>query len=173
MEKIMMKEFEAKNIDKLLGDGFAQGYLFAEGENILAPRKATQAEKNLRIKTIRRLLIAGLSRQQILEYCANRFLVSPKTVYKYLDSINQELVQEGRKDRELNYGLAVARYEQALVECNKTGDMQNLLRALKDLSTLQGLITHKIGGTGEDDGPLKIEFVNKSAEEIKNEAGCG
>ena len=168
----MMKEFEAKNIDKLLGDGFAQGYLFEEGENILAPRKATQAEKQLRIKTIRRLLIAGLSRQQILDYCARRFCVSPKTVYKYMDVINQELIQESKKEKELNYGLAVARYEQALVECNKSGDMQNLLRALKDLHTLQGLITHKIGGTGEDEGPLKIEFINKSAEEIKKEAGC-
>jgi len=163
-----MKEFEAKKYDEILGDKYVQGYLFEGDQNIIAPRKATQAEKELRIKTIRRLLIAGVNRQSIIEYCELRFCISPKTVYKYFDAINDELKIESTKDKEINYGLAVARMEQALLDCITSKDMTNRARILGDLHKLQGLITHKIKGEGED-GELVIEFVNKSKDDIKKD----
>lgn len=163
-----MKEFEAEKLDKLLGSGYAQGYLFEDGNNIIAPRKATAAEKELRIKTIRRLLIAGVNRQSIIEYCELRFCISPKTVYKYFDVITAELREESTKDKEYHYGLAVARMERALLDCESTGDMTNRTRILNDLNKLQGLITHSIKGEGED-GKLVVEFVNKSKGDIEQE----
>jgi len=163
-----MKEFEAEKYDEILGRDYVQGYLFEDENNLIAPRKATAAEKELRIKTIRRLLIAGVNRASIIEYCELRFCVSPKTVYKYFDVINDELRTESAKDKELNYGLAVARMERALLDCETSDDMTNRVRILTDLSKLQGLITHKIKGDDED-GALKIEFVNKSKDVIKDE----
>jgi hypothetical protein len=160
-----MKDFEAKKYDRILGEQYVQGYLFEGDINIIAPRKATQAEKELRIKTIRRLLIAGVNRQAIIEYCELRFCISPKTVYKYFDVINDELREESAKDKEFNYGLAVARMERALLDCETSNDMTNRVRILADLSKLQGLITHKIRGDDED-GALKIEFINKSKTDI-------
>lgn len=165
-----MKDFEAKKIDKLLGDEYVQGYLFEAGQNIIAPRKATNAEKELRLKTIRRLLIAGYSRQAIIEYCGLRFCLAQKTVYKYFDAINEELREEGKKDRESNYGLAIARLEQALLSCELDKDMNNRVKILAELNKLQGLIVNKIAGTGED-GELVIEFVNKTKEQIEGEEG--
>jgi len=162
-----MKEFEAEKYDKILGRDYVQGYLFSEKDNIIAPRKATAAEKELRIKTIRRLLIAGVNRSTIIEYCELRFCISPKTVYKYFDVINDELREESSKDKEFNYGMAVARMEKALLDCETSKDMTNRVRILADLSKLQGLITHKIKGD-EEDGALRIEFVNRSKDEINN-----
>ncbi len=163
-----MKEFEAKKYDKLLGEGYVQGYLFDNDENIIAPRKATKAEKELRIKTIRRLLIAGVSRPAIIEYCALRFCLAPKSVYKYFAAIDNELKEESKKDRDLNYGLAVARLEQALLRCETEKDMNNQVKILAELNKLQGLIVNKIGGTGED-GELVVVFENKTKGEIEDE----
>ncbi|PKL17883.1 MAG: hypothetical protein CVV49_08885 [Spirochaetae bacterium HGW-Spirochaetae-5] len=163
-----MKEFEAVKYDKILGRDYVQGYLFEADQNLIAPRKATAAEKELRIKTIRRLLIAGVNRAAIIEYCELRFCISPKTVYKYFDVINDELRTESAKDKEFNYGMAVARMERALLDCETSNDMTNRVRILADLSKLQGLITHKIKGDDED-GAIKIEFINKSKTEINTD----
>lgn len=161
-----MKEFEARKLDQLLGRDYVQGYLFENDENIIAPRKATAAEKELRTKTIRRLLIAGVPRSSIFEYCELRFCISQKTVYKYFDSISSEFKAESAKEKEENYGLAVARFERALLDCETSGDMTNRVKILGDLTKLQGLIVNRIKGD-EEDGSIKIEFVNRSKGEIE------
>lgn len=156
---------KTKKLDDLLGEDYKQGYLFEDGQNFLAPRKATKAEMEFRIKAIRLLMIAGVSRPEILSYCESKFWISPKTTYKYFDIINTELKEESTKDKEHNYGLAVARFEKALLDCVHGSDMTNRVRILSELSKLQGLITHKIKGD-EEDGALRIEFVNRSKDEI-------
>lgn len=135
---------EEKNIPKetlekcesILGTEYVQQYLFAER---VIPRKCTKAEKVLRLATIRRLVVAGVSIKEVCDYCEHRFEITPKQVHKYLTEIYQEFKKIGERDAEVNYGLAVERLEAALVECIRAGDMDNRIKVLKEIHDVQSI----------------------------------
>jgi hypothetical protein len=125
-----------KRIDAILGDEFVEQYLFDER---VIPRKCTRAEKELRKKAIRRMVVAGFSYKDVAEYCRHRFEIGPKQVEKYLGEIYSEFKRLAERDIQEAYGLQISRLEKALVDCEIDNDMNNRVKVLKELSDMQGL----------------------------------
>ncbi len=124
-----------KRIENLLGTVYTQQYLFDR----YTPRKCTKAEKELRKKTIRKLIVAGIPRNETQKYCEYRFGFKAKQFAKYLSEIYQEFQELSQVDSEVNYGLHVERLNAALAECISDQDMANRIRVLKEFGDVFGL----------------------------------
>lgn len=125
-----------KKLDDLLGVEYVQQYLFDER---VFPRKCTAADKYLRKKTIRRLVVIGVGFKDVAEYCRYRFGIGEKQVHKYLTEIYDEFKKVAAKDIESKYALHIERLEMALVDSIRAGDMDNRVKLLKEIGGVQGL----------------------------------
>ncbi len=140
----MMDNGRKTKIETILGNEYIEQYLFADR---VIPRKCNRAEKELRKRTIRRLIVAGVSKKDVVEYCNDRFEIGEKQVNKYLSEIYDEFKDLGKRDAETNYGLAIERLEAALVDSITSDDMDNRIKVLRELDDVQGLKTHAIDVT--------------------------
>jgi hypothetical protein len=147
-----MDTLRKKKITKLLGTD-AQQYLFKDRPKTA---KCSQAEKELRKASIRRMIVAGVSLHDVLEYCADHWQIQDKQVKKYLSEIYSEFKKLGRRDAEVNYGLAIERLEAALFECVASKDMGNRVKVLKELADVQGLKTLSVDLTSKGE---KLTFI--------------
>ncbi len=123
-------------IEVILGPEHLEQFLF---EDHAVARKCTAAEKEYRLQTIRKLIVAGISIHDIAAYCEERFGIGAKQVQKYLKHIYAQFRRLGQRDAEVSYGLAMERLEAFLVECHLIGDRDNQFKALRELNELQSL----------------------------------
>ncbi len=147
-----MDKVRKQKIKKLLGSDVQQ-YLFKD-----RPREAkcSQAEKEIRKSAIRRMIVAGINLHEVLEFCAEHWQIQEKQVKKYLSEIYAEFKRLGKRDAEVNYGLAIERLETALFECISGRDMGNRVKILKELADVQGIKTLNVDLTSKGE---KLTYI--------------
>lgn len=143
-------------IEIVLGPEHLEQFLF---EDHAVVRKCTAAEKEYRLQTIRKLIVAGISIHDIAAYCEERFGIGVKQTQKYFKEIYAQFRRLGQRDAEVSYGLAMERLEAFLVECHLIGDRDNQFKALRELNELQSLKKFSLDVTSKGE---RITFlINK------------
>ena len=100
--------------------------------------KATNAEMNERIETVKKFLLEGAPRADILQYCAKMWKISTRQSDKLIKFATDRYLQEAEKAgiESLKYGIS-ARLN-LFYKAQQASDHATSLRILKDLSELMG-----------------------------------
>lgn len=128
--------------------------------------KVTNAESAERVTKIFELLLLGLSRQEIMQYCS-AWNITTRQIDVYIQKATARLKAHADYKREEQLGVAIHRLNNLYRSSLKIQDYKGALAVQKELNLLLGLHApsrHEI--TGKDGAPVKFElkFSHDSSE---------
>lgn len=105
--------------------------------------KANNAESDRRTETIVGLLVIGLSRKEIIQYCAEKtdppWKLATRQIDAYIQKANKKLGEASNINIEKEIGLAVSRMEDLFKRNIGIQDYKTALATQKEKSELLGL----------------------------------
>lgn len=115
--------------------------------------RITAAEMTRRVDQVAELVLAGLSRSEILRYVSEKtdWGVSERTVDTYLARANEKLQAEGKRDRAAEFGKALARLETLYRKALTGNNYKTCLSIQKEIAQLMALHQQPETGITMDD----------------------
>src|SRR5438105_3377240 len=129
--------------------------------------KPTATVHDQRIDKIYELMIAGLSRKQILQYAATKtdWDASVRTIDSYVAIARERMIDLGRINHAEELGRAIGRLHSLYLASLKIQDYKAALSVCKELISLLGLAQPaKLSVQGPDGQALKIDATSIASE---------
>lgn len=103
--------------------------------------KSTQAELEVRIQEMVKLVLSGLDRSAIIRYIAEKtnWDITDRTVDKYLQSARERIAEHGALDRAYEIGKAISRLNNLYARNLQINDFKAALATQKEINALFGL----------------------------------
>lgn len=120
--------------------------------------KVTNAESAERTTKVFELLILGLSRQEIMQYCS-AWKITTRQIDVYIKKATERLKAHADYQREEQLGIAINRLNKLYQSNLKVQDYKGALAVQRELNTLLGLhapARHEL--TGKDGAGLTIRI---------------
>ena len=98
--------------------------------------------KKARVEIILELLVAGLSRRQILEHASKKLAdwqASPRTIDRFISAAHALLEQEARPIRAREFGKALRRLDSLFARCMQITDYKGALAVERERIALLNL----------------------------------
>lgn len=116
--------------------------------------KVTNAESAERVTKVFELLVLGLSRQEIMQYCS-AWEITTRQIDVYIQKATERLKAHADYQREEQLGVAINRLNKLYRDNLKVQDYKGALAVQKELNLLLGLHApsrHEV--TGKDGEPI-------------------
>lgn len=124
--------------------------------------KATNAESAERVTKVYDLLILGLSRQEIMQYCS-AWQITTRQIDVYIQKATERLKTHADYQREEQLGIAINRLNKLYRDNLKVQDYKGALAVQKELNLLLGLhAPQKIQHAGHDGGAIEFKLTFSS-----------
>lgn len=121
--------------------------------------KVTNAESAERVTKVFELLVLGLSRQEIMQYCS-AWEITTRQIDVYIQKATERLKAHADYQREEQLGVAINRLNKLYRDNLKVQDYKGALAVQKELNTLLGLHApsrHEVTGKDGDALTIRIE----------------
>ena len=113
--------------------------------------KLTKVEYEHRLTEIYRLLVIGVSKQDIRRFVAEKttWNVPERTLERYIQKATEWFKAVAATHRETELGKGIARCTDLFSRCHRIQDYKTALAAQKELHALLGLYPHREDGEGD------------------------
>jgi hypothetical protein len=126
--------------------------------NIEKNRRSSQAEVELRVMEVSRLLMEGYGREDIVHFSSQKWDVGKRQTSKYIKASKERIRNSVQKEIEYDYAKAVRRYEELFRLTLERKDYRTSATINKELTALQGLLKQQIEHSGA------VEFISNIPE---------
>lgn len=101
--------------------------------------KASNIEAKERYEIILEMMIQGARRNEIIRFCSSKWDIGVRMAEKYMKAVNDEIVKQHEKNRDLLIGRAALRFEDLYKKNYKAGDYRECRMVQESLNKLSGL----------------------------------
>lgn len=133
-------------------------------------RGVTKAEKALRIRTVRKLILERADHAAIVGAGVREWRVTPRAVQRYVQTAREQLDEEAKRERAAEFAEALACLKDVYSKCYKQKDWRGALAAQRDISNLLRLDAPKQVDVTITDDMLMAEIARLEAEIAKHDA---
>ena len=109
----------------------------------MAGKRCTKAEKQERIETLARMIVAGANAVELHRYVKTTWGLSPCIATKYCNEARAYVVQISDVDRREFVSAKISQLESIAREAAKAGQHNNAIGALRLMSEMVGVLGNK------------------------------